>query len=32
VRAFRRDDPALYGRALNSCLMDLYRNFPPAKL
>lgn len=31
VRAFVRDDAALYGQAMNSCLMDLYRNFPTAK-
>jgi hypothetical protein len=31
VKAFLRDDPALYGRAMNTCLMELYRDFPTAR-
>lgn len=31
VKAFYRDDPALYGRAMNSCLLELFRSFPKAK-
>jgi hypothetical protein len=30
VRAFYRDDPDLYGRAMNSCLLELYRKFAVA--